>query len=141
MTKVEEIKVLQSLKGDTYFAQVFPNKVIDQMCENIKMDFSLDNGIGTFEHSHAAQAWKSKCLCANKLVESLRSENESLKRTNNELLEMLVISSLQAGFSYDSKEYKQIVSLVGMKYIILAKIKHGYALTDKEKEYLINNLK
>ena len=41
MTKTEEIKVLQSLKGDTYFAQVFPNKVIDQMCENIKMDFAL----------------------------------------------------------------------------------------------------
>lgn len=103
MTKTEEIKVLQSLKGDTYFAQVFPAKVIDQMCENIKMDFSLDNGIGTFEYSPAAKAWKSKCLCANKLVESLRSENESLKRTNNELLEMLVISSLNAGWK--SKMY------------------------------------
>lgn len=141
MTKTEEIKVLQSLKGDTYFAQVFPSKVIDQMCENIKMDFALDNGIGTFEYSTAAQSWKAKYISSNELVEDLRSENESLKRINNELLEMLVIASLQAGYNYDSKEYKQIVSLVGQKYIILAKIKHGYALTEQEKEYLTNNLK
>lgn len=141
MTKTEEIKVLQSLKGDTYFAQVFPNKVIDQMCENIKMDFALDNGIAIFEHSSAAQSWRTKCAHSTELIDSLYSENESLKRTNNELLEMLVISSLQAGFSYDSKEYKHVVSLVGQKYIIIAKIKHGYALTDKEKEYVNNNLK
>lgn len=141
MTKTEEIKVLQSLKGDTYFAQVFPNKVIDQMCENIKMDFALDNSIKTFEYSTAAQSWKAKYISSNELVEDLRSENESLKRINNELLEMLVIASLQAGFSYDSKEYKQIVSLVGLKYIIFAKIKRGNALTEQEKEYLTNNLK
>lgn len=141
MTKTEEIKVLQSLKGDTYFAQVFPNKVIDQMCENIKMDFALDNGIETFEYSTAAQSWKAKYISSNELVEDLRSENESLKRINNELLEMLVISSLSAGWKYDSKEYKQIVSLVGLKYIILAKIKRGNALTEQEKEYLNNNLK
>lgn len=77
----------------------------------------------------------------NELIEDLRSENESLKRINNKLLEMLVIASLQAGFSYDSKEYKQIVSLVGLKYIILAKIKRGNALTEQEKEYLTKNLK
>lgn len=55
--------------------------------------------------------------------------------------ELLVEFMLKSGIQYDSKEYKQIVSLVGQKYIILAKIKHGYALTDKEKEYLNNNLK
>lgn len=140
MTKTEEIKTLQSLKGDTYFAQVFPNHVIDQMCENIKMDFELYNGIETFEYSLAAQSWKTKYIESEELVKDLQSENESLKRINNELLEMLVISSLQAGFKYDSKEYKQIVSLVGQKYIILAKIKHGYALTDEEKKYITEKL-
>lgn len=141
MTKTEEIKVLQSLKGDTYFAQVFPSKVIDQMCENIKMDFALDNSIETFEYSSAAQSWKAKYIESNDFVKGLQSENESLKRINNELIEMLVISSLQAGYNYDSNEYKQIVSLVGQKYIILAKIKRGNALTEQEKEYLTNNLK
>ena len=141
MTKTEEIKVLQSLKGDTYFAQVFPNKVIDQMCENIKMDFALDNGIESFEHSSVAQMYKGKVRILRQNIDELSSENDALRKMNNELLEMLVISSLQAGFSYDSKEYKQIVSLVGQKYIILAKIKRGNALTEQEKEYLTNNLK
>lgn len=141
MTKTEEIKVLQSLKGDTYFAQVFPSKVIDQMCENIKMDFAPDCGIETFEYSLAAQSWKAKYIESDERAKGLQSENESLKRTNNELLEMLVTSSLSAGWKYDSKEYKQIVSLVGQKYIILAKIKRGNALTEEEKEYLTNNLK
>ena len=141
MTKTEEIKVLQSLKGDTYFAQVFPNKVIDQMCENIKMDLALDNGIETFEYSTAAQMYKGKVRTLRQNINELSTENDSLKKMNNELLEMLVTSSLSAGWKYDSKEYKQVVSLVGQKYIILAKIKRGNALTEQEKEYLTNNLK
>lgn len=141
MTKTEEIKVLQSLKGDTYFAQVFPNKVIDQMCENIKMDFALDNGIETFEYSTSAQMYKGKVRTLRQNIDELSTENDSLKKMNNELLEMLVTSSLSAGWKYDSKEYKQVVSLVGQKYIILAKIKRGNALTEQEKEYLTNNLK
>lgn len=141
MTKAEEIKVLQSLKGDTYFAQVFPNKVIDHMCENIKMDFALDNGIETFEYSSAAQMYKGKVRTLRQNMDELSAENDALRKMNKELFEMLVLASLRAGYDYDSKEYKQIVSLVGQKYIILAKIKHGYALTDKEKEYLTNNLK
>ena len=40
MTKQEEIKVLQSLKSDTYFAQKF-GADIDKMCENIKNDFAI----------------------------------------------------------------------------------------------------
>lgn len=141
MTKTEEIKVLQSLKGDTYFAQVFPSNVIDQMCENIKNDFALDNGIETFEYSSASQSWKAKYIESNELVKGLQCENESLRKTNKEMLEILVLTSLKAGINYDSKEYKQIVSLVGQKYIILAKIKHRYALTDEEKDYLVSNLK
>ena len=55
--------------------------------------------------------------------------------------ELLVELMLKSGIQYDSKEYKQIVSLVGQKYIILAKIKRSNALTEQEKEYLTNNLK
>ena len=141
MTKIEEIKVLQSLKGDTYFAQVFPNKVIDRMCENIKMDFTLDNGIETFEYSSAAQMYKGKVRTLRQNIDELSTENDALRKMNKELFEMLVLASLRAGYDYDSKEYKQIVSLVGKKNIILAKIKHGHALTDEEKQYLTNNLK
>ena len=42
MDKETEIKTLQSLKGDTYFAQFFKSCDIDQMCENIKNDFPIE---------------------------------------------------------------------------------------------------
>lgn len=42
MNKETEIKTLQSLKGDTYFAQFFNSHDIDQMCENIKNDFAIE---------------------------------------------------------------------------------------------------
>lgn len=42
MTKQEEIDILQSLKGDTYFAQFFGSKDIDQMCQNINNDFAIE---------------------------------------------------------------------------------------------------
>lgn len=54
--------------------------------------------------------------------------------------ELLVELMLKSGIQYNSNEYKNVVSFVGQKYIILAKIKRGYALTDEEKGYLINNL-
>ena len=141
MTKTEEIKVLQSLKGDTYFAQCFPDNVIDQMCENIRMDFAIDSGISMFDNTSVAVKYKRKVNELRDNIGELVQENESLKRINNEMMEMLVITSLQSGLRNDSKEYKRIVQIVGEKYIILAKIKRGYALTDKEKEYLTNNLK
>lgn len=41
MDKQQEIKVLQSLKGDTYFNQFFSVQDIDRMCNNISNDFSI----------------------------------------------------------------------------------------------------
>ena len=43
MKRAEEIQILQSLKGDTYFADFFGEHDIDQMCENIKNDFGLES--------------------------------------------------------------------------------------------------
>lgn len=48
--------------------------------------------------------------------------------------ELLVELMLKSGIQYDSKEYKKVLSLAGQKYIILAKIKHGYALTLTKKK-------
>ena len=42
MTKQDEIEVLQSLKGDTYFSQFFTSNDIDQMCQNIRNDFPIE---------------------------------------------------------------------------------------------------
>lgn len=73
-------------------------------------------------------------------IYELTTKIDNLRQKNNELMQLLVVATLKAGFSYDSKEYKQVVSLVGQKRIALAKIERGYALTDKEKEYVTNNL-
>lgn len=73
-------------------------------------------------------------------IYELTTKIDNLRQKNNELMQLLVVATLKAGFRYDSKEYKQVVSLVGQKRIALAKIERGYALTDKEKEYITNNL-
>ena len=73
-------------------------------------------------------------------IYELTTKIDNLRQQNNELMQLLVVATLKAGFRYDSKEYKQVVSLVGQKRIALAKIENGYALTDKEKEYITNNL-
>lgn len=55
MEKAKEIELLQSLKGDTYFAQFFGDEQIDAMCENIKNDFPIELGWDTFEGSLVAK--------------------------------------------------------------------------------------
>lgn len=68
MTRQEEINVLQSLKGDTYFAQKF-GADIDQMCVNIKNDFAIE------------------CDCTfNKETEVLRKEVENVKTVAKDMI-------------------------------------------------------
>ena len=55
MEKAKEIELLQSLKGDTYFAQFFGDEQIDAMCENIKDDFPIELGWDTFKGSSVAK--------------------------------------------------------------------------------------
>ena len=55
MTKQEEIDILQSLKGDTYFAQFFGSKDIDQMCQNINNDFAIEGGCGFSQKAEALE--------------------------------------------------------------------------------------
>ena len=66
MTKQDEIEVLQSLKGDTYFSQFFTSNDIDQMCQNIRNDFPIELGC---QFTMAAESLKKQ------LSES-KAENE-----------------------------------------------------------------
>lgn len=54
MEKVKEIELLQSLKGDTYFAQLFGNQQIDAMCQNIRNDYPIEYGLKLFQVSPVA---------------------------------------------------------------------------------------
>ena len=86
MTKQEEIEVLQSLKGDTYFAQKF-GADIDTMCENIKNDFAIECGC-TF----------------NKETEVLRKEMENVKTAAKDMITNFahkIIVSLNKGNDTD----------------------------------------
>lgn len=55
MEKVKEIELLQSLKGDTYFAQLFGDEQIDAMCENIRNDYPIECGLNLFQCSPVAK--------------------------------------------------------------------------------------
>ena len=55
MEKVKEIELLQSLKGDTYFAQLFGDQQIDAMCENIRNDYPIECGLNLFQCSSVAK--------------------------------------------------------------------------------------
>ena len=55
MEKAKEIELLQSLKGDTYFAQLFSDEQIDAMCENIRNDYPIECGLELFQESAVAE--------------------------------------------------------------------------------------
>lgn len=55
MEKAKEIELLQSLKGDTYFAQLFGDEQIDAMCQNIRNDYPIECGLALFQASHVAK--------------------------------------------------------------------------------------
>ena len=80
------------------------------------------------------QILKEKNIMLKRQIDKMDTELSAYK-------ELSIMAVLTAGFSFDSKPYKELVRLVGIKNIILAKIQKGVALTSQEKEYLTNNLR
>ena len=125
MTKLEEIDILQSLKGDTYFAQFFGSKDIDQMCQNINNDFAIEGGCGFYQK-----------------VEALERINADLKKEIQQKiydLGMELIKDLDKGFDEDAI-YQLVKGEVGVDAIIKFKRKNDLELTDKEIDYLVSKL-
>lgn len=123
MTKQEEIDILQSLKGDTYFAQFFGSKDIDQMCQNINNDFAIEGGF-------------------NQKAEALERINADLKKEIQQKiydLGMELIKDLDKGFDEDAI-YQLVKGEVGVDAIIKFKRKNDLELTDKEIDYLVSKL-
>lgn len=85
--------------------------------------------------------YKQKVRVLRQNIDELTREKEYLKNMNDDLLDLSVMLVLKAGINYDSHEYQHIVAIAGIRRIILTKINYGYVLTEKEKEYLNNNLK
>ena len=125
MTKQEEIDILQSLKGDTYFAQFFGSKDIDQMCQNINNDFAIEGG----------------CRFIQK-AETLERINADLKKEFQQKINdlgMEIIKILDRGFDEDAI-YQLVEGEVGINAIIKFKFKKNLELTDKEIDYMVSRL-
>lgn len=125
MTKQEEIDILQSLKGDTYFAQFFGSKDIDQMCQNINNDFAIEGGCGFSKKS-----------------ETLERINADLKKEFQQKIHdlgMELITILDKGFDEDAI-YQLVEGEVGIDAIIKFKRKNNLDITDKELDYMISKL-
>lgn len=125
MTKQEEIDILQSLKGDTYFAQFFGSKDIDQMCQNINNDFAIEGG----------------CRFIQK-AETLERINADLKKEFKQKINdlgMEIIKILDRGFDEDAI-YQLVEGEVGINAIIKFKFKNNLELTDKEIDYMVSQL-
>ena len=121
MEKKQEIEILQSLKGDTYFAQFFGGLDIDIMCENIKNDYPIELN------------------CAfNKKAEIAEKEKRDMRSHFNEKIENMTRSIIDACDGYLEEGVNDIlVHEVGKLFIIKHKRSKGYSLTDKEIDYLI----
>lgn len=98
MEKAKEIELLQSLKGDTYFAQLFGDEQIDAMCQNIRNDFPIECGLKLFQASPVAKEnakLKSQVAQLQQVDETvaktlLYKANEHLDDTLVDLAECLI---------------------------------------------------
>lgn len=131
MTREEEIKTLQSLKGDTYFGQVFDNDTIDKMCMNIKNDFGIECGVELLEKANRVEK-------AEYDKRRLQHENKDLEDVKDKLVHMI----LECLYSNASCDYmKNNLELIISKIdVIIYKLKYGIGLNDKEREFVIDKL-
>lgn len=131
MTREEEIKTLQSLKGNTYFGQIFDNDTIDQMCENIKNDFGIECGVELLEKSKRVEKAESD-------KRRLQHENNDLQDVKDKLMHVIFEGLFEnAGCDYIEK---QLELIIGKKDVIVYKLKYNVGLDDKEREFVIDKL-
>lgn len=120
MTRDEEIKILSSLKGDTYFAEFFRDD-IDKMCENIKNDYPIECG----------------CQFTRKIEAAAQEYKEESKRERarvDKLLRNMAADGLLNDF--DSRTYRNILEMVGWKAIVWAKVDENIDLNLPEIQWL-----
>ena len=123
MTRIEEIKVLQSLKGDTYFSQKF-GQDIDQMCQNISNDFPIELG----------------CQF-NAKEESLQEQLKAQQAAANDRFMSFAHDIILAMSGCDDEIYQTVKGYIGIDEIIKFKHSQGIDLNDDEITYLVNKLK
>ena len=126
MEKVKEIELLKSLKGDTYFAQLFGDEQIDVMCENIRNDFPIEHGLNLFEGSLVVQE-------NTKLKERLAGCRARAEAIAGALL------TKARGYGDDTLE-DLAESLIGYKECLIIKLRSAFTLDQDDRDTLIKLL-
>lgn len=124
ISKADEIKALQSLKDGGYFADQFTADQIDAMCANIRNDFPIMHGIDMFEHSEVA-----------KERARLTAEVQRLKDTDCDA----ALAVLRKAEEHHDEGMDIIAGmLVGQKNCLRLKLANGIALTEGDRDSLLN---
>lgn len=141
MTATHEIELLQSLKEDTYFAQVFKPETIDAMCENIRKDFTIDCDVNIFENCHAAIKARSEARILKGQLEERENEVDDLRQQKDMMVDFLIDQASTSSDSTTKKQlYEKAADIIGYKEVIRRKIKSGYSLNNHDLEWLSQNL-
>lgn len=126
MNREQEISVLQSLKGDTYFAQLFGDEQIDAMCQNIRNDYPIECGLEIFQGSQVA---KENARLKGKLADRWQAEEAAAKAILR-----------KAGDHYDETLEDVAERLVGRKKCLRLKLQDNLPLTDDDRDELLRYL-
>ena len=122
MEKVKEIELLQSLKGDTYFAQFFDDQQIDAMCENIRNDYPIEFGLNIFEGSSVA---KENTELKKRLAGYLEREEAVAKGI-----------LIKANEHLDDSLEDLAEHLIGHKKCLVIKVHSALPLTEEDRDTL-----
>ena len=124
MDKKQEIEILKSLKGDTYFADFFGNHDIEQMCENIKNDFAIE---------YCCQFNEKSAIFEKQVKEEKQKAMEDKQK-----FVMGLINDFEGNIP--PQMYDRLVDAVGVLFIINHKRDQEYQLTEYEIDWLINEV-
>lgn len=124
MTRQEEIQTLQSLKGETYFAQKF-GQDIDKMCENIASDFPIELNCSFMAKEDALQ----------------KTIKEQQKKSYDKFMAFAQDVILSACMSTAADINKVVEGYIGKDMVVKFKHANNILLTDEEIDYLVSKLK
>ena len=135
MKRDDEIIILQSLKGDTYFNQFFKDEDIDRMCQNIRNDFGIECGC---KFQEDVEILKKQMKETVKKFEAEINRREIAFTAWKECFAGRIIEA--AGENIDAKVYDRIEEEFGIAFIIKTKRNLGITLTNSEIDYMISKL-
>lgn len=131
MDKQTEIKALQSLKCDTYFAAFF-GEDINQMCQNISNDFPIELGC----------SFNTKVVALDKKIKEMEAahkvEIEKLNAEHKAEMEKFGKDLIINNEGYVDDIYKTLYNQFGQEFIINTKFAAKQELSNDEIAYMIS---